>query len=114
MGISAIIPKTKTENTIVFHTSLFSSEDKLIMAPMQNLTTLFYRKSFENFFPKSIDYAIAPFISATSNNITQKSNQFKDILPLDNKNSIPIVPQIMGNNVEYILNTCKIIEDLGY
>lgn len=114
MGINAILPKTKTENTVVFLYSLFSSEDKLIMAPMQNLTSLFYRKVFERFFPKTIDYAITPFISATSNNVSSNTSQFKDILPQNNIGSIPIVPQVMGNNAEYILNTCKIIENFGY
>lgn len=114
MELRAILPKQKKVDTLVFLTSLFSSEDRLILAPMQNLTSLFFRKSFEKFFPKSFDYAITPFISATSNKTDVKSIQFKDILPQDNENSIPIVPQVIGNNGEYILNTCKIIESLGY
>lgn len=114
MGINAILPKKKTENTVFFLTSLFSSEDKLILAPMQNLTSLFYRRTFEKFFPKTIDYAVSPFISATSNNANPHAYQFKDILPQNNAFSIPIVPQIMGNNAEYMLNTCKIIENFGY
>ena len=114
MELRAILPKQKKVDTLVFLTSLFSSEDRLILAPMQNLTSLFFRKSFEKFFPKSFDYAITPFISATSNKTDVKSIHFKDILPQDNENSIPIVPQVIGNNREYILNTCKIIESLGY
>lgn len=114
MGINAILPERKKANTIVFFTSLFSSEDKLVLAPMQNLTSLFFRKSFEKYFPKSFDYAISPFISATSNKMNANSIQFKDILPQSNENSIPIIPQIIGNNKTNILETCRIIESLGY
>lgn len=114
MELRAILPKQKTENIIVFLTSLFSSDDKLILAPMQNLTSLFFRKSFEKFFPKSFDYAISPFISATSNKTNANSIQFKDIIPKGNEGSVPIVPQVIGNNKEYILDTCKVIESFGY
>lgn len=114
MELRAILPKQKEVDTVVYFTSLFSSQDRLILAPMQNLTSLFFRKSFEKFFPQNFDYAITPFISATSNRTNANSIQFRDILPQNNEGSIPIVPQIIGNNKNYILDTCKVIESLGY
>ncbi len=114
MDIRVIIPKQKTQDTIVFHHSLFSNDDKLILAPMQNLTSLFFRKTFSEFFPQNIDYAISPFISVSSNCQSPSSIIYNDIRPLENENTIPLVPQILGNNVEQILECAKIIESLGY
>ncbi|MBR1770045.1 MAG: tRNA-dihydrouridine synthase family protein [Bacteroidales bacterium] len=114
MAINAILPKLKTENTIVFLPSLFSNEDKLILAPLQNLTNLFFRRTFSKYFPQCFDYALTPFISACSNSIKRSSPQFFDILPENNQGLIDCVPQIIGNNAEYILQTCKVIESLGY
>ena len=59
MGIQSIIPKIKTQDTVVFSVSLFSSEDRLILAPMQNLTSAFFRKTFNDFFPSNIDSAVS-------------------------------------------------------
>ena len=114
MGIQAIIPKLKTQDTIVFNYSLFTNEDKLILAPMQNLTSLFFRKTFSQFFPSNIDYAVSPFISVSSNNQNPDSIQYKDILPKENENLMPLVPQILGNKPDEILECAKIIERLGY
>ena len=114
MGIQSIIPKTKTQVTIVFNYSLFTNEDKLILAPMQNLTSLFFRKTFSQFFPANIDYAVSPFISVSANNQNADSIQYKDILPSENTGLMPLVPQILGNKPEEILECAKIIERFGY
>ncbi len=114
MGIQAIIPKLKTQETIVFHTSLFSSEDKLILAPMQNLTSLFFRKTFSYLFPQNFDYAVSPFISVSSNAQNPNSIQYKDISPTQNRNLMPLVPQILGNKAEEIVECAKILERFGY
>ena len=114
MGIQSIIPKTKTQDTIVFNYSLFTNEDKLILAPMQNLTSLFFRKTFSAFFPQNIDYAVSPFISVSANNQNAGSVQYKDISPVENKNLMPVIPQVLGNKAAEILECAKIIEHLGY
>lgn len=114
MGIQAIIPQQKKRDTIVFTYSLFTNDDKLILAPMQNLTSLFFRKNFSRFFPQNIDYAFSPFISATENTKKENSPLFKDILPIENKNSMTVVPQILGSNAKQIVDCAKVIERLGY
>ncbi|MBQ9312573.1 MAG: tRNA-dihydrouridine synthase family protein [Bacteroidales bacterium] len=116
MGLIRLIP-TESLNynkTVVFNYSLFSQEDKLILAPMQNLTNSFYRKAFEKFFSSTVDYAVSPFISVSSTPVDEKSILFDDIRKENNINSLPLVPQIIGNNVENIVQTCKIMEQFGY
>lgn len=114
MGINAILPKIKTQDTIVFYNSLFSSEDRLILAPMQNLSNLFFRKTFARFFPNTIDFAVSPFLSACKDAVSVKHHQFQDILPRNNEGSLPVVPQIIGRDPEAIVSICKTIESLGY
>ncbi|MGP1514986.1 MAG: tRNA-dihydrouridine synthase family protein [Bacteroidales bacterium] len=114
MGIQSIIPKQKLQDTVIFNHSLFSNEDKFILAPMQNLTNLFFRKTFSHFLPMNIDYAVSPFISANESSVNTTSILFKDILVLENENIMPVIPQILGNSPEYILQCAKNIERLGY
>lgn len=116
MGIIRLIPTENynKETTFVFNTSLFTSEDKLYLAPMQNLTSLFFRQAYERFFPQTIDYAVSPFISVCSNGVDAKSIKFDDVRPQANLGAMPVIPQILGNNPEQIVETCKIIEQMGY
>lgn len=105
----------KKKTTFVFNSTLLNSqEDKTVLAPMQNLTSLFFRKTFAKYFPQTVDYAVTPFISACSNTANSKSIAFDDIKKEENENSLPIVPQIIGRNTEHIVQTCKIIECMGY
>jgi tRNA-dihydrouridine synthase B len=113
MEVCYIIPKIKVEQTVIYQTTLFSNQDKLILAPMQNLTNYYFRNAFNKFFPNTIDSAVTPFISA-SNNIKINKNKFKDINKENNNISFPIIPQILGNKPEEILDLVKIIEKMGY
>jgi len=114
MHIRSLILQPKKQDTIIFNYSLFTNNDKLILAPMQNLTSLFFRKNFARFFPQNIDYAFSPFISVTESTKKANSPSFKDILPLDNKDSIIVIPQILCSNAEPIIDCAKIIEQFGY
>ena len=65
-GISSVLlpaANVSLENTITYNPSLFAFDDKLILAPMQGLTSLFFRKAYHECFTGCIDYAISPFIS---------------------------------------------------
>lgn len=99
---------TNSENN-----TLFTLQDELILAPMQNLTSLFFRKSFSKFFPMQFNWAITPFISATKG-VISSSKTFEDVNPSKNYGLIPIVPQILGNKAEDILHVAQILEEMGY
>jgi len=113
---SVILPaaNVRLENTISYTPSLFSFDDKLILAPMQGLTSLFFRKAYHECFPACIDYAISPFVSITDGNINAQSRKFRDLRPYDNKDSIPVIPQLLGSKAEGIVGYGEILSELGY
>ena len=113
---SVLLPaaNVRLENTITFHPSLFSFGDKLILAPMQGLTSLFFRKAYHECFPACIDYAISPFVSVTDGNAYAESRKFRDLFPYENENSLPLVPQLLGSKAEGIVRYGEILSELGY
>lgn len=116
-GISSVLlpaANVSLENTITYNPSLFSFDDKLILAPMQGLTSLFFRKAYHECFPGCIDYAISPFISVTDGLITSKSRKFRDVFPFENKNSLEVVPQLLGSTSKGIISYGAILQELGY
>lgn len=116
-GISSVLlpaANVRLENTITFNPSLFSFGDKLILAPMQGLTSLFFRKAYHECFPACIDYAISPFVSVTDGNADAQSRKFRDLFPYDNENSLPLVPQLLGSEAEGIIRYGEVLSELGY
>lgn len=114
MGINYLIPKIKVSDTVVYQTSLFSSNDKIILAPLQNLTNYYFRQAYNKFFPNTIDYAITPFISANEGIEKENKAKFRDVWKKNNENCIDIIPQILGNKAEQVLSVAKILEQMGY
>ena len=87
------------DSTIVFEPSLFSFEDRIVLAPMQGLTSLYFRKAFELCFPSCVDYAISPFISVTAGENNETSRKFRDVRIADNMSSMRVVPQLIGQTI---------------
>lgn len=80
-------------------------------APMEGITTHIYRKLHCKYF-KGVDYYFTPFISPTMHgNFVPRER--KDILPENNK-GVPVVPQILTNNIEYFIQTAQELKDYGY
>lgn len=111
-----IVPRAavRLEDLITHHPSLFASEDRLWLAPMQALTSAYFRKAFAECFPKSIDCAISPFISVTHGDITSSKRKFRDLLPNSNPESIDLVPQLLGANVEDMMSYLERLVVLGF
>jgi tRNA-dihydrouridine synthase B len=84
---------------------------KLYLAPIRGFTNALYRDLFTEYFG-GFNLAISPFISAVNEKRIKKST-LTDILPENNK-GMPIIPQILGNDPENIINLAKYIYDLGY
>ncbi len=116
-GLSyTIVPKAnvRIENLFGNLPTLFSQSDKLVLAPMQGLTSLFFRKAYSECFPNTIDYAISPFISLTSGEIEKSKRKFRDVEPKANETSLRVVPQLLGNNSEDMIKYAQRLFSMGY
>lgn len=95
----------------------------MILAPMQGLTELLFRRVFEECFPGAIKLAVTPFLSLTHNlhNLLNDKSQsatlwhyLRDVLPEANNGSIPITPQILGKEPEEFIALANKLYDMGY
>lgn len=83
----------------------------LILAPMRGITTMHYRKAFVRHF-NGLDMEMAPFISTVrAERINLKL--LKDVLP-ENNSGLPLIPQLIGNNADDIVQMAKALHELGY
>lgn len=90
----------------------------MILAPMQGLTEVLFRRVYEECFPGAIPLAVSPFISLTHNLQFSKGKSLEsllaDVLPENNNGSIPVVPQILGKETEEFVELGNILYDMGY
>ena len=90
----------------------------MILAPLQGLTEVLFRRVYEDCFPGAIRLAVTPFISLTHNmhNATQASArmQLADVLPENNSASIPVIPQILGKEPDEFILLGERLHDMGY
>jgi tRNA-dihydrouridine synthase len=95
----------------------------MILAPMQGLTELLFRRVYEECFPGAIRLAVTPFLSLTHNlhNLLNDKSQsttlrhyLRDVLPEANEGSIPITPQILGKEPEEFIALGNRLYDMGY
>lgn len=86
----------------------------MILAPMQGLTELLFRRCYEQCFPHAIDSAVSPFLSLTHGNLSHSNEKIDDVLPDRNVGSIPLVPQILGREPDSFVQLAQRLGDLGY
>lgn len=86
----------------------------LILAPMQGLTELMFRRAYQQCFPGAIDLAISPFLSLTHGNLTAAWKKIDDVIPQDNVGSIPVIPQILGKEPLEFVDLANRLYDIGY
>ena len=95
----------------------------MILAPMQGLTELLFRRVYEECFPGAIERAVTPFLSLTHNlhNLLLNDGQsttlrqyLRDVLPEANKGSIAITPQILGKEPDEFVALANKLYDMGY
>ena len=87
----------------------------MILAPMQGLTEVLFRRTYETCFPGAIHMAVSPFIALTRNlRFSTDNAQIRDILPENNVGSIPVIPQILGKEPEEFILVANHLADLGY
>lgn len=86
----------------------------MILAPMQGLTEVLFRRCFEHCFPGTIQSAISPFLSLTHGKLTDAGNRLFDVLPENNIHSIPVIPQILGKELDEFVEMATCLHNLGY
>ena len=85
---------------------------KYYFAPLEGISGYIYRNAYEKFFPNNIDKYFTPFIVPNKSK-SLKNKEFRDVLP-ENNNGLNIIPQILTNNSEGFIATCKKLKQLGY
>ncbi|MBO4741017.1 MAG: tRNA-dihydrouridine synthase family protein [Bacteroidales bacterium] len=86
----------------------------LVLAPMQGLTGLPFRKAFHRTFGDVFDYAVSPFISLTHGNLTLADKKIADVLPENNIGSMPVIPQVLGSEIQEFVDLANRLYDIGY
>ena len=86
----------------------------LILAPMQGLTELMFRKVYHQCFPGALDAAISPFLSLTHGNLADAWKKIDDVLPEANADSLPVIPQILGKEPVEFVDLANRLFDIGY
>ena len=86
----------------------------LILAPMQGLTELLFRKAYHHCYPGAFDLSISPFLSLTHGNLADAWKKIDDVIPQDNIDSIPVIPQILGKESFEFVGLANRLFDVGY
>lgn len=86
----------------------------MILAPMQGLTEVLFRKAYEECFPGAIQLAVSPFLSLTHGNLADAWEKIEDVLPENNVGSIPVIPQILGKEPAEFVELGNRLYELGY
>lgn len=84
----------------------------LYLAPMMGITTVQYRNAYVEIFG-GLDGLYTPFV-ATTHMRKKNSTLFDDILPENNTHTLPIFPQLLGNNSSDFKFFAHTITQLGY
>ena len=85
----------------------------LYLAPMQGLTDSLFRSVIHSCsFGHNFDLAVSPFISITHGDLRNAHKKIKDVL--DTSDSMPVIPQIMGNEPKEFIDLANLLYDYGY
>ena len=85
----------------------------IYLAPMQGLTDAFFRSVIHSCsFANGFDIAVSPFISITHGDLSAAHKKIKDVLEITD--SLPVIPQIMGNEPKEFIDLANLLFDYGY
>ncbi|MEE4607783.1 MAG: tRNA-dihydrouridine synthase family protein [Desulfobacteraceae bacterium] len=83
---------------------------RIILAPLRGFTDAVYRTVYARHFP-GVDLAVAPFVVAAGGRASLKS--LADLRPEANL-SMPVIPQVLGNDAARFIDLTERLADLGY
>lgn len=81
------------------------------LAPMEEVTGYVYRNVYRSMFD-DVDKYFTPFIAPTQKKIL-KTRERKEVDP-ENNRGMYVIPQILTNNAEQFIDTCRMLMLLGY
>lgn len=81
------------------------------LAPMEEVTGYVYRNVYRSMFD-DVDKYFTPFIAPTKKKIL-KTRERKEVAP-ENNWGMYVIPQILTNDAEQFIDTCKMLMALGY
>jgi tRNA-dihydrouridine synthase B len=85
----------------------------LVLAPLQGVTTAIYRRVFRHHFG-GLDRALAPFLTTTHGR-PPVARYFRDLLPANNRDSLPLVPQLLGRDgADFREMANRLHDELGF
>ncbi len=83
----------------------------ILLAPLQGYTDCIFRNVYGRHYA-GVDLAVSPFISLIDGKRGYASLS-KDVLPTNNT-SLPVIPQLMGNNPDYFIKMSGLLHEWGY
>lgn len=86
----------------------------ILLAPMQGLTEVLFRRTYESCFPGVIDAAVSPFLSLTHGNLADAWKKISDVLPENNEGSMAVIPQILGKESDEFVALANRLAEVGY
>lgn len=85
----------------------------IVLAPLQGVTTAVFRRVYRRHF-SGVDRAMGPFIPTTHGK-RPPLKYFRDLLPQNNRDSLPLIPQLLGKDGHDFRELANAIhDDLGY
>ncbi len=85
----------------------------IVLAPLQGVTTATFRRVYRRHFG-GIARAMAPFVTTTHGRLPHRRH-FADLLPENNRDSLPLVPQLLGKDGRDFREIANFLHDeLGY
>ncbi|MBN2875490.1 MAG: tRNA-dihydrouridine synthase family protein [Spirochaetales bacterium] len=81
------------------------------MAPLHGITNRIFRKAWFKHFA-GLDAAMAPFILGVPTS-SASDTHYKDLVPVRGA-TVPLVPQILGNDAAHFVETAKVLATMGY
>ncbi len=88
-----------------------STDSSFHFAPLHGVTDCIFRNIYFRRFP-GFDTVVSPFILQLKKP-RKSQNHFKDLLRTRNE-GIPLIPQLLGNDADNIVETAKVLKSLGY
>lgn len=84
---------------------------KYYLAPMEGITGYIYRNTLAEVYGVP-DKCFTPFLCPNENRPMNKRER-QDVIPEHNE-GLPIIPQVLTNNAEHFLYSCRELEEMGY
>ncbi|MBE5889305.1 MAG: tRNA-dihydrouridine synthase family protein [Lachnospiraceae bacterium] len=84
---------------------------QIYFAPLEGITGYVFRNAYNKYYG-GVDKYFTPFITPHTKKL-MNSREKRDILP-ENNSGLVVVPQVLTNKAEELIDVCKRLEEFGY